>query len=153
MYTYSCCSLDGHVSSTIRIDVDPAGVRTFGLIDSICNMALVLSGSSILLIHQSYRTLPQLRRHPMGNILRHIMTYQASEPISARLFFLFCAAFVCSLGAAISSPELGKRDDTLPARVPYVFPTPGTDPVSTTAAANVLHRRVLLKTPSDSRCR
>lgn len=48
----------------------------------------------------------------------------------AFLFFLFQVSVLC---ASIHSPEAGalaKRDDDLPARVPYIFPAPGTDPIA-----------------------
>lgn len=37
---------------------------------------------------------------------------------------------VGSAGVAVHHPTLDNRDENLPARVPYVFPAPGTDPVS-----------------------
>jgi hypothetical protein len=36
--------------------------------------------------------------------------------------------FSATLGVSISS-SLKSRDENLPARVPYIFPAPGTDPV------------------------
>lgn len=46
------------------------------------------------------------------------------------LLFIACAALTTTV---IAAPEQGhalvRRDDNLPARVPYVFPAPGTDPV------------------------
>lgn len=53
--------------------------------------------------------------------------------MALKLLFLLLTSLVTTvLGAAIQPPRLlEKRDDDLPARVPYVFPAPGTDPVST----------------------
>ncbi|THU95365.1 4-carboxymuconolactone decarboxylase [Dendrothele bispora CBS 962.96] len=51
----------------------------------------------------------------------------------ARLLWLFSALVVLlSVGAGTASPhtDVKKRDDNLPARVPYVFPEPGTDPIA-----------------------
>ena len=47
--------------------------------------------------------------------------------LNVALFSGFVAAFAdIILGHATT-----KRDDNLPARVPYIFPAPGTNPVST----------------------
>ncbi|KAJ3984970.1 4-carboxymuconolactone decarboxylase [Lentinula detonsa] len=43
--------------------------------------------------------------------------------------FLFIAFCCLSLGGSLGR-VLEKRDDNLPARVPYVFPPPGTDPIA-----------------------
>ncbi|KAF5386001.1 hypothetical protein D9615_002505 [Tricholomella constricta] len=37
---------------------------------------------------------------------------------------------VSSFGVALQPPVKEKRDDNFPARVPYVFPEPGTDPIA-----------------------
>ncbi|KAF9263417.1 4-carboxymuconolactone decarboxylase [Marasmius fiardii PR-910] len=53
-----------------------------------------------------------------------------SSKVIAALFLLF--QFVV-IGASIPAPESAvheKRDDDLPARVPYIFPAPGTDPIA-----------------------
>ncbi|KAJ7127940.1 AhpD-like protein [Mycena epipterygia] len=47
----------------------------------------------------------------------------------------FALALVCCLATTVvgnttHGPNLDKRDDNLPARVPYVFPPPGTDPIA-----------------------
>lgn len=53
---------------------------------------------------------------------------------SQRFFFLWLTAFVSlivgSLGIVLPSPDLVGRDDNLPARVPYIFPAPGTNAVT-----------------------
>ncbi|KAF7372745.1 putative glycosidase C21B10.07 [Mycena sanguinolenta] len=47
---------------------------------------------------------------------------------------LWLLTLLCVFSAALSGPDepeaLDKRDDNLPARVPYVFPPPGTDPIA-----------------------
>ncbi|KAF5370812.1 hypothetical protein D9758_001862 [Tetrapyrgos nigripes] len=45
-------------------------------------------------------------------------------------FAIFAGLIYISLGTTIPSPQAVKRDDNLPARVPYVFPEPGTDPIA-----------------------
>ena len=47
------------------------------------------------------------------------------------------------LGVAIQPSHNRKRDDDLPARVPYVFPAPGTDPVSTESYLTWIFKYVL----------
>jgi len=52
-----------------------------------------------------------------------------------RQFYVFFALISCLLTASWAanvphSNRLGERDDNLPARVPYVFPAPGTDPIA-----------------------
>ena len=49
---------------------------------------------------------------------------------SAGPFALFVIAFATLVSAL--SIQHATRDDNLPARVPYVFPSPGADPVSFT---------------------
>ncbi|KAJ6530947.1 AhpD-like protein [Mycena vulgaris] len=51
--------------------------------------------------------------------------------------WLLTLPFLCCLSTAVAggsshlhSPDLDKRDDNLPARVPYIFPAPGTDPIA-----------------------
>ncbi|KAI0072659.1 4-carboxymuconolactone decarboxylase [Panus rudis PR-1116 ss-1] len=49
------------------------------------------------------------------------------------VLFLFATSMSSSVEARPMGARLGqKRDDNLPARVPYVFPEPGTDPVADT---------------------
>ncbi|GAW03911.1 carboxymuconolactone decarboxylase [Lentinula edodes] len=50
---------------------------------------------------------------------------------------LLLIAFGCLVSCGSPSPgsNLEKRDDNLPARVPYVFPPPGTDPIADTIRA------------------
>ncbi|KAF8894122.1 4-carboxymuconolactone decarboxylase [Infundibulicybe gibba] len=51
-----------------------------------------------------------------------------------QLFALFLALFASSVQVAISATlparDINPRDDNLPARIPYIFPPPGTDPVA-----------------------
>ncbi|KAG7098859.1 hypothetical protein E1B28_000762 [Marasmius oreades] len=61
-----------------------------------------------------------------------------SSTVIVVLFFLF---HISALGASVSSrghAAHAKRDDDLPARVPYIFPPPGTDPI----ADHIRSRRV-----------
>jgi len=44
-------------------------------------------------------------------------------------FFLLCAVHSAWASSKGTRP-LGRRDDNLPARVPYIFPAPGTDPIA-----------------------
>ncbi|KAJ7498475.1 4-carboxymuconolactone decarboxylase [Mycena latifolia] len=44
------------------------------------------------------------------------------------LFLLFATLFTIVAGSAVA--EVQRRDENLPARVPYVFPAPGTDPIA-----------------------
>ncbi|KAK7472630.1 hypothetical protein VKT23_000743 [Stygiomarasmius scandens] len=46
------------------------------------------------------------------------------------LLTAFIGLLCIGTGAASLVPEVAKRDDNLPARVPYVFPEPGTDPIA-----------------------
>ncbi|KAF9461289.1 4-carboxymuconolactone decarboxylase [Collybia nuda] len=42
----------------------------------------------------------------------------------------FLSLIATSLGVTLPLPELASRDDNLPARVPYVFPAPGTNAIA-----------------------
>ncbi|KAF8070190.1 4-carboxymuconolactone decarboxylase [Lyophyllum atratum] len=49
-----------------------------------------------------------------------------------------------SLGRAISEPSVAeRRDDNFPARVPYVFPAPGTDPIADSIRARRVNGTLL----------
>ncbi|KAF8139232.1 hypothetical protein K438DRAFT_1785881 [Mycena galopus ATCC 62051] len=54
-------------------------------------------------------------------------------PLKPFTLALLCFIVTLALGEVDSKPRghtMGKRDDNLPARVPYVFPPPGTDPIA-----------------------
>jgi hypothetical protein len=54
----------------------------------------------------------------------------ARTTLSLLLIALFAALFAAARGSAVPAAEnVQRRDENLPARVPYVFPAPGTDAV------------------------
>ncbi|KAF8212871.1 hypothetical protein K438DRAFT_1957457 [Mycena galopus ATCC 62051] len=55
------------------------------------------------------------------------------KPFTLALLCFIVTLVTLALGEVDSKPRghtMGKRDDNLPARVPYVFPPPGTDPIA-----------------------
>ncbi|KAJ7166551.1 4-carboxymuconolactone decarboxylase [Mycena crocata] len=53
----------------------------------------------------------------------------ARNPISL-LFLLLATLFTLGCGSVVPAAKVQPRDENLPARVPYVFPPPGTDPIA-----------------------